>query len=90
VEVTSSENWITIEMVSSDIVTESRSWGEMVRSIDAERRTLPWASNEFVRSETATLAEVLFDYGMTEVRHRLLIMNIFILKTLRGYSKIGT
>jgi hypothetical protein len=77
-------------MVSADIVAESRSWGEMVRSIDAERRTLPWAPNEFVRSETATLAEVLFDYGMTEVRHRLLIMNNFILKTRRGYSKIGT
>lgn len=62
-------------MVSSDIVAESRSWGEMVRAIDAERRTLPWAQNEFVRNEIITLAEVPCHNNTIEIPCTSLISN---------------
>jgi hypothetical protein len=61
------KNQASFKMVSTDVVAKSKSWGDMVRSIDAERRTLPWAPNEFVRSETVSLAEVPIYCGMTKV-----------------------
>ena len=37
---------------------DSESWGDMVRGIDAERKSLPWSANVFSRSTTMSLAEV--------------------------------
>jgi hypothetical protein len=41
-----------------EAVKNSSSWAEMVRQIDAERKTLPWKPGEFVPTKTITLAEV--------------------------------
>lgn len=38
--------------------SNSSSWGDMVRTIDAERKTLPWQQGDFLKSQTMSLAEV--------------------------------
>ena len=35
-----------------------QSWGDMIRSLDTERKTLPWDADEVSRPHTVTLAEV--------------------------------
>ena len=45
-------------MVGTAKPPDSQCWGDMLRSIDAERRTLPWKSSDFIPGHTISLAEV--------------------------------
>ena len=45
----------------------NESWGDMVRSVDAERKALPWKADDFSRSSTMSLAEVSYYDDVTSV-----------------------
>lgn len=53
---TTSANRISSLRQPFDIM--EKSWGDMVRTIDAERKTLPWKPDDFTKTRTITLAEV--------------------------------
>jgi hypothetical protein len=52
-----------------DRTRETESWGGMVRSIDAERKALPWGASDFSKSTTMSLAEVRLCYFQSSSEH---------------------